>query len=55
MPDEMPLIRPLQMSRSQLEKEIVDALKQCIDAHGRITRQNLASANKRVRPVGSDE
>jgi len=26
-----------------------------IDADGAITRQNLASANKRVRPVGSDE
>ena len=43
------------MSRSQREKEIVDALKQCIDAAGPITRQNLSSANKRVRPVGSDE
>ena len=45
---------PLQMSRSQME-EIVEAPKQCIDAHGPITRQNLSSANKRVRPVGSDE
>jgi len=26
-----------------------------IDAHGPITRQNPSSANKRVRPVGSDE
>ena len=41
MPDEMPAHRPLQMARSQMEKEIVDALKQCIDAHGPITRQNL--------------
>ena len=55
MPDEMPAHRPLQMARSQMEKEIVDALKQCIDARGPITRQNLLSANKRVRPVGSDE
>ena len=53
MPDEMPA-RPLQMSRLRLE-EIVDALKQCIDAHGPITRQNLSSANKRVQSVGSDE
>ena len=37
------------------QDQIVDALKQCIDAHGPITRQNLSSANKRVRPVGSDE
>lgn len=43
------------MSRSQMEKEIVGAPKQCIDVHGPITRQNLSSANKRVRPVGSDE
>ena len=50
----MPAHRPLQMARSQMEKEI-DALKQCIDAHGPITRQNVSSANKRVRPVGSDE
>ena len=49
MPDEMPA------SRSQMEKEIVDAPKQCIDARGPITRQILSSANKRVRPVGSDE
>ena len=42
------------MSRSQME-EILAALKQCIDAHGPITRQKLSSANKRVRPVGSDE
>ena len=55
MPDEMPAHRLLQMSRSQMEKEIVDAPKQCIDAHGPITHQNLSSANKRVRPVGSDE
>ena len=55
MPDEMPAHRPAQMSRSQMEKEIVDAPMQCIDAHGTITRQNLLSANKRVRPVGSDE
>ena len=34
---------------------IFEALKQCIDAHGPITRQNLSSANKRMRPVGSDE
>ena len=43
------------MSRSQMEKEIGDAPKQCIAAHEPITRQNLSSANKRVRPVGSDE
>jgi hypothetical protein len=43
MPDEMPAHRPVQMSRLQTE-EI-----------GPITRQNLSSANKRVRPVGSDE
>ena len=55
MPDEMPAHRPLQMSRSQMEKEIVDAPIQCIDAYGPITGQNLSSANKRVRPVGSDE
>ena len=55
MPDEMPAQRPLRMSRSQMEKEIVDAPKQSIDAHVPITRQNLSSANKRVRPVGSDE
>ena len=55
MQDEMPAHRPLEMARSQMEKEIVDAPKQCIDAHGPITRQNLSSANKRVRPVGSDE
>ncbi|MGH9164611.1 MAG: hypothetical protein ACRDZW_03725, partial [Acidimicrobiales bacterium] len=54
MPNEMPAHRPLQMSRSQMEKEIVDAMKQCIDAHGPITR-HLSSANKRIRPVGSDE
>jgi len=30
------------------------APKQCIDAHGPITRHNL-SADDRVRPVGSDE
>jgi len=42
------------MALSQM-KEIVDALKQCIDPHGLITRQNPSSANKRVRPVGSDE
>lgn len=53
--DEMPGHLPLQMSRSQMEKEIVGAPKQCIDAHGPITRQNLSSTNKRVRPVGSDE
>jgi hypothetical protein len=35
--------------------EIVDALKRCLDAHGPITRQNLSSASKRVRPVGGDE
>ena len=40
---------------SRLEKEIVDGLKQCIDAHGPITRRNLSSANKRVRAVASDE
>jgi hypothetical protein len=50
----MPADRLLQVSPSQLE-EIVDALRQCIDAHRPITRQNLSSANKRVRPVGSDE
>jgi hypothetical protein len=33
---------------------MVDALKQCIDALGPITRQNLSWA-KRVGPVGSDE
>jgi hypothetical protein len=55
MPDEMPAHRPLQMALSQMEKEIIEALKQCIDAHGPITRQNPSSANKRVRPVGSDE
>ena len=55
MPDEMTAHRPLPMARSQMEKEIVDALKQCIDAHGPITRQNVSSAHKRVRPVGSDE
>ena len=55
MPDEMPAHRPLQMSRSQMEKEIVDAPNQCIDPHGPPTRQNLSSANKRVRPVGSDD
>ena len=55
MPEEMRAHRPLQMSRSQMEKEIVDALKQCLDAHGPITRQNLSSASKRVRPVGGDE
>ena len=38
-----------------MEKEIVEALNQCIDALGPITRQNASSANKRVRPVGSDE
>ena len=43
------------MSRSQMDKEIVDAPKQRIDAHGPITRQNLLSAIERVRPVGSDE
>jgi len=43
------------MALSQAEKEIVDALNQCIDAHGPITRQNPSSANKRVRPVASDE
>ena len=55
MPDEMHAHHPLQMSRSQMDKDIVDEPKQCIDAHGPITRQNLSSANKRVRPVGSDE
>ena len=50
MPDEMPAHRPLQMSRSQTE-EIVDALKQCIDAHGPITRRNLSSA-KQAGPAG---
>ena len=55
MSDEMPAHRPLQMSRSRMEKEIVDAPKQCIDAHEPITRQKLSSANKRVRLVGSDE
>ena len=55
MPDEMPAHRPLRMSRSHVEKEIVDALNRCIDAHGPITRQSLSSANKRVRPVGGDE
>ncbi len=54
MPDEMPAHRPLQMSRSQMEKEIVDAPNR-IDAHGAITRQNLSSANNRVRLVGGDE
>jgi hypothetical protein len=54
MPDEMRAHRPLQMSGSQMEKEIADAPKQCLDAHGLITRQNLSSANKRVRPVGGD-
>lgn len=49
------LICPLPISRSQMEKDFVDAPKQCIDAYGPITRQNLSSANKRVRPVGSDE
>lgn len=53
MPDEMPAHRPLQMSRT--EKGIVDAAKQCIDAQGPITRQNLSSADKLIRPVGSDE
>ena len=53
--DEMPAQLLLQVSRSQVEKEVVDALKQCIDAHGPITRQHLSSAHKRVRPVGSDE
>lgn len=48
-------ICPLPMSRSQMEKEIVDAPKQCIDAHGPITRQILSSTNKRFRPVGSSE
>ena len=43
------------MSQSQMEKEIIDAPKQCIDAHGPINRQNLSWADKRVRPVGSDE
>jgi|GEM_PF-5036029 len=43
------------MSRSQMEKEFVDAPKRCIGAHGPITRQNLSSASKRVWPVGSDE
>ncbi len=33
-------------------EEIVDAPTQFIDAHGPITRQNLSSAKKRVRPVG---
>jgi hypothetical protein len=42
MPDEMPAHRLLQMS-------------QCIAADGLITRQNLSSVNKQVRPVGSDE
>ncbi len=54
MPDEMLAHRPLQIARSQME-EIVDALKQCIAAHGPIIRQNPSWANKRVRPVGSDE
>lgn len=49
------VVRGTPMSPSQVEKEIVDALKQCLDAYGPITRQNLLSANKRVRPVGSDE
>jgi hypothetical protein len=43
------------MSRSPMEKEIVEALNQGIDAHGPITRQNPSSANTRVRPAGSDE
>jgi hypothetical protein len=42
-------------TRSQVEEEIVDAPKQCIDAHRPMTRQNLSSANTRVRPVGNDE
>ena len=55
MSDEVPTHRPLQMSQSQMEKEIVDALKQCMDPDGPITRQNLSSASNRVRPVGVDE
>jgi hypothetical protein len=43
---DMPAHRPLQMARSQMEKEIVDALKQCIDAHGPITLQNLSSGEQ---------
>ena len=54
MPDEMPAHLPLRMSRSQMEKKLVDAPMQYIEAHGLITRQNLSPANKRVRPVGSD-
>lgn len=42
------------MSRSHIEKEVVDAPKQCIDTHGPITRQKLSSVNERARPVGSD-
>lgn len=54
MPDEMAAI-VLQMLGSQMETKIVDALKQWIDTHGPITRQNPSSANRRVRLVGSDE
>lgn len=55
MADEMPAHISLQMSRAQMEKGIVDAPKQCMDALGPITRQNLSSAKMRVRSVGSDE
>lgn len=35
-------------SRSEIEKEIVGALKNAIDSHGPITRVNVHSAAKRV-------
>jgi len=44
MPDGMPAHRPFQMSRSQMAEVV-----------GPVTRQNLSSAHRRVRPVGSNE
>lgn len=39
---------PPGLSRSQLERQVCGALKQAIDAHGPITRENVSSAAKRV-------
>jgi hypothetical protein len=46
----MPAHRPFQMSRSQIEQEIVEALNR-IDTHGPIKRQNPSSAEQ-AGPAG---
>ena len=54
MPDEM----PAHMSAPDVTVADGEGDRRCtgaVGAHGPITRQNLSSANKRVRPVGIDE